>query len=86
MLATYPQYRNQSIGTQLMGLVDHLAQAANYTLTSIEVFEQNAGALRLYQRLGYRIVERRAVVPHPCHPYTGEIVLLTRGIGATSRC
>ena len=80
MLATYPQYRNQTIGTKLMGIVDRLAQSAGCTRSSIEVFEQNAGALRLYQRLGYRIVERRAVIPHPCHPYDGEIVLLTRSL------
>ncbi len=57
-----------------------LAQAAGCSLASIEVFEQNQGALRLYERLGYRVVERRAVVPHPCHPYTGDLVLLTRAV------
>ena len=85
MLATYAQYRNQSVGTKLMHIVDQLAHAANCNRTSIEVFEQNTGALRLYRRLGYRILERRAVVPHPCHPYNGQIVLLTRELGDTPR-
>jgi ribosomal protein S18 acetylase RimI-like enzyme len=80
MLATYPDYRNRGIGSRLMGRVDELAADAGCDLTSIEVFEENAGALRLYQRLGYRIVERRAVVPHECHPYHGDIVLLTRPV------
>lgn len=80
MIATYPQFRNRSIGTGLMTIVDDLAKAAGCNLISIEVFEQNHGALRLYQRLGYEITERRAVVPHPCHPYQGDIVLLTRPV------
>jgi len=51
-------------------------------LAMIEVFQQNRGALRLYRRLGYSVAEKRQVVPHPCHPYTGELVLLTRPFGA----
>jgi len=80
MIATYPVCRGQGVGTGLLGCVDGLAQAAGCSLASIEVFEQNQGALRLYERLGYRVVERRAVVPHPCHPYTGDLVLLTRAV------
>ncbi len=80
MLATYPKYRNRSVGTELMGIVDRLASENHCALSSIEVFEQNDGALRLYQRLGYTLSEKRKVIPHPCHPYTGDIVLLTRPV------
>lgn len=80
MLATFPRYRNMSIGTGLMGIVDRLAGDAGCSLSSLEVFEQNEGALRLYQRLGYEIVENRRVVPHECHPYDGEPLLLTRRV------
>lgn len=81
MLATYPAYRNRSVGTRLMEQVDSLAGAAGCTLSSIEVFDENTGALRLYQRLGYEVIEQRPVVPHACHPYTGEILLLVRAVG-----
>ena len=80
MLAAYPQFRNMSIGTRLMGIVDELAANVGCTLSSIEVFDQNEGALRLYQRLGYEIMEKRRVVPHSCHPYDGHISLLTRPV------
>jgi len=80
MLATYPEYRNRSVGTRLMERVDALASAAGCTLSSIEVFGENTGALRLYRRLGYEIIERRPVVLHACHPYHGEILLLTRPV------
>jgi ribosomal protein S18 acetylase RimI-like enzyme len=81
MLATYPAYRNRSVGTRLLAQVDRLAGEAGCTLSSIEVFAENTGALRLYQRLGYEVIEQRPVVPHACHPYTGEILLLVRAVG-----
>lgn len=81
MLATYPKYRNRAVGTALMGMVDQLACQQRCSLSSIEVFDRNEGALRLYQRIGYTITERRRVVPHQCHPYDGgDIVLLTRPV------
>lgn len=78
MLASYPEYRNQAVGTTLMGVAEKLAAEAGCTLLSVEVFAQNSGALRLYQRLGYAVAEKRPVIPHACHPYVGEIVLLTK--------
>ena len=82
MLATYPRFRGQGIGTRLMERVDPLAHAAHCTHSSIEVFEQNTGAVRLYRRLGYRIVDRLPAVAHECHPYRGDLVLLLRAVQA----
>ena len=82
MIATFPEYRNMSIGTRLMGIVDSLAKNTGCSISSIEVFDQNEAALRLYQQLGYRVLEQRRVVPHECHPYDGHIVLLTRPVTA----
>jgi ribosomal protein S18 acetylase RimI-like enzyme len=78
MIATYPQYRNKGVGKALMNIIDSLATEAGCKLISIEVFEQNEGALRLYQRLGYKIIEKRKIIPHSSHPYSGNILLLTR--------
>ena len=83
MLATYPDYRNRAVGSTLMEYANKLAARAGCEQLSVEVFAQNDGALRLYQRLGYRIVATRQVIPHPCHPYTGELVLLTKDVIAT---
>jgi len=80
MLACYPQFRGKGIGSALMSIVDQLAQDAGCHISSVEVFEQNEGALKLYQRLGYNIAESRQVIPHSCHPYTGEIFLLTKAV------
>ena len=80
MLATYPDYRNRAVGSTLMEYANKLAARAGCEQLSVEVFAQNDGALRLYQRLGYRIADTRQVIPHPCHPYTGELVLLTKDV------
>jgi len=80
MLATYSQYRNHSIGSKLLELTNANAKVAGCELLSIQVFEQNQGALRLYQRLGYKTIERRKVIPHKSHPYTGDILLLTKNV------
>lgn len=78
MLATYPKYRNISVGTSLMKIVDDLAEQASSDFISVQVFEQNARAVRLYKRLGYEIVETRPVVEHESHPYNTNVLLLIR--------
>ena len=83
MLATYPDYRKRAVGSTLMEHANKLAARAGCEQLSVEVFAQNDGALRLYQRLGYLIAETCQVIPHPCHPYTGDLVLLTKDVIAT---
>ena len=78
MIATYPEFRGMSVGSNLMDTVSESAVDVGCNLIGIEVFEQNHGALKLYQRLGYKIVEKRKVIPHASHPYTGDILLLTK--------
>lgn len=80
MIATYPKFRHQGVGTALMECVDPLARQAGCTLSSIEVFEENHDALRLYERLGYRVIEKRPVVEHPSYLYRGSILLLVRRV------
>jgi len=82
MLAAYPEFRNKGVGSKLMSQAVKLAVINGCNRISVEVFEQNEGALRLYQRLGYNILDHRDVIPHPCHPYTGKVYLLTMDIPA----
>ncbi|MGR9073623.1 MAG: GNAT family N-acetyltransferase [Gammaproteobacteria bacterium] len=77
-LATYPEYRRLGCGSKLLNLAHDLAAEAGCELTSIEVYERNEGAVRLYRRQGFEIVDRRPVAMHSSQPYDGDIVLLTR--------
>ena len=76
-VALYPNYRNQGLGSRLLG--EAVAHARNLGLPRLSLicFERNEGAMRLYRRLGYREVDRRALVPHPMLHYDdGDAVLL----------
>jgi ribosomal protein S18 acetylase RimI-like enzyme len=82
-LATLPEHRGRGLGSRLLDAANALAAEAGCDELSLEVFEQNEGAVRLYERHGYRIVARRPVVPHPCYPYDGDAVLMTRSVVRT---
>lgn len=80
MLATLAEYRGRGYGSRLLAAAERMARQAGCRELSIEVFEENTGAVRLYQRHGYRIRDRRPVVPHECYPYTGDVVLLIKPV------
>lgn len=77
MVATYPQYRGKGVGSALMTQVDRLATNAACKLISIEVFDSNQGALRLYQRLGYELADARPMIASSYHA-AGKVLLLTK--------
>ena len=77
MLATYPRFRGQGIASKLLAEVDKHAFAADGKLISILVFAINQGALRLYLRHDYKIVERLPMVASDYLP-AGDVLLLTR--------
>jgi ribosomal protein S18 acetylase RimI-like enzyme len=58
-IALLPEYRNAGIGSRLLGdLLDEAAQAGKPVRIHVEKFNP---ALRLYQRLGFAIIEDRGV-------------------------
>ena len=52
-----PQHRSQGLGTQLLHAALLGFQAAGMARVQLEVTAQNTGALRLYQRLGFRRIK-----------------------------
>ena len=82
-LATLPGYEGRGLGSRLLEAANALAVEAGCDELSIQVFEQNEGAVRLYERSGYRIVARRPAVPHPSYPYEGDVLLMTRKVVRT---
>jgi len=76
-LATFEPYRNRGIGAALMAAVNQRAKDLGLPRISLICFERNTGAMRLYQRLGFREKDRRPLVPHPSlHYQEGDAVLL----------
>jgi ribosomal protein S18 acetylase RimI-like enzyme len=77
MLAAYPRFRGQGVGSALMARADGLALEAECELITLGVFETNEGALRLYRRLGFELIESRPMVASSYHPAC-DILLLGR--------
>lgn len=79
-LALITGQRNRGIGSHLLNAVDARARDLGCSHLSLIVFEQNEGARRLYDRLGFAEVDRRAVVPHPMIHHTGDALLMARAV------
>jgi dienelactone hydrolase len=57
-----------------MDLAEQLATASHAEALSLIVAEENTGARRLYERLGYQDIEKRPIVSRPNCPHTGNWV------------
>ena len=80
-LATFPGNRGQGLGSSLLAAAERLARENGTPAMSIQVYGQNTGAVRLYQRLGYKLHEKAPVRSHPCQPYyTGDVLLLIKDL------
>jgi ribosomal protein S18 acetylase RimI-like enzyme len=75
-LAVLPDFRGRGIGTRLLSIADSRARRAGIGKLSLHVFEGNTEAVRLYERNGLNVVDRRPVVPHPLIRYTGDFLLM----------
>ena len=63
VLASYPKWRNQGLGTALLKHAEKLASAVGVRKgMSVIVADNNIAARRLYERLGYRQVADRSMV------------------------
>src|SRR5581483_1530618 len=58
-----PEARGRGVGVELIREVARRAQEAGAEMLELEVLESNDGARRLYDRLGFRTVERSLAAP-----------------------
>jgi ribosomal protein S18 acetylase RimI-like enzyme len=79
-LALFEGFRGMGLGTKLLSIARDQALKRDFDALSLLVFEQNAGAVKLYEREGFREVDRAAVVPHPLINHTGDVILMTAPI------
>lgn len=77
-VAVKEQWRGRGIGSQLMARAESDCRNKGFDKLSLLVFDQNRGAKSLYDRLGYKVTDRREVVPHPLIHYQGEILLMVK--------
>ena len=60
-----PEARGKGLGTRLLQHAVNCAIEQKLPRVTLRVFSINTGALRLYERFGFRIVDQRDVLPHP---------------------
>ena len=53
------QWQNRGLGSHLMGFVEDDLRNRGYQYITLNVAKGNQGALRLYKRLGYKVIESR---------------------------
>ncbi len=62
VLAVLPEFRGSGLGTRLLSIAEETAARLAKRGLSIIVSDSNHGARRLYHRLGYKEISRRAMV------------------------
>lgn len=81
VLATYPRARGRGFGARLIGHAEAVARNEDLPAVTIIVADQNFGALRLYERLGYREVDRREMVKEDWENPSTEWILIRKDLG-----
>ena len=76
VIAVYPDYRRLGLGGRLLDLAHAQAEARGFSQLSLAVFEENASAVRLYERAGFTVAARAPVVPHPLVPFSGDVLVM----------
>jgi len=62
ILAAYPEFRGRGFGQELLSIAEMLARDTARRGLSIIVSDSNAGARRLYERIGFAEVAQRPMV------------------------
>ena len=75
-LALFPAFRSRGVGTKMLSIAREQAHKRGFSTLSLLVFEQNEGALRLYERNGFEVAGRAPVVPHELIDHTGDVLLM----------
>ncbi|MDN3556955.1 GNAT family N-acetyltransferase [Halomonas maura] len=82
-LAVHAPYRRHGVGEGLLEGAHALALRRALPRLSLICFERNATARAFYARRGFRVVDRRRIVPHPAlHCRDGDALLMVCPAGA----
>lgn len=79
-MALFPEHRGMGIGTKFLEIAEERAARYNLPQLSLIVFEENEGAVRLYERRGFYEIMREPVVPHPLIKYSGQALLMVKDV------
>jgi ribosomal protein S18 acetylase RimI-like enzyme len=69
--------RGQGLGTRFVDRARQEAIASALPRVTLRVFSENTGAVRLYERCGFKVVDKRAVIAHPDIAMSGSVLLMS---------
>lgn len=84
VVAVLPEYRGKGLGSLLLADAERRAHEVGARSLSLIVASENPNALRLYEHVGYRALERRPVVGFPGF-HGGDWVLMTKPVETLDR-
>jgi GNAT superfamily N-acetyltransferase len=76
-MALFPEHRGKGLGARMLEIAREEARWSGCREVSLLVFGQNEGAIELYERNGFEVIDRVRVVPHETIHYTGDVLLMT---------
>lgn len=79
-VATFEHCRGLGIGSKLMAAAEQIARKSTARRMSLIVAAENIRAKHLYEKLAYRPVATRAVIPFPGFAHGGDWVLMIRAL------
>ncbi|MGE8153611.1 N-acetyltransferase family protein [Pseudomonas vancouverensis] len=77
-LALHEGWRNRGLGKRFLACAEERASQLGLKGLSLIDYAANTGALRFYQRHGFRIVDTCQITPHPMIRVTGDAYLMHR--------
>lgn len=77
-LAAYAPYRSKGAGSALLEVVEEDARRTGAPGLSLIASDHNTGAIRLYERVGFRETARRAMQGHAEYSATGDWILMVK--------
>jgi ribosomal protein S18 acetylase RimI-like enzyme len=80
VLATFPEFRGQRIGTKLLEVAETKRRDEGASAMSVIVGSRNEGAARLYTRAGYAQTTSEPAILPPSFPHQGDWVLMVRSL------
>ena len=76
-LTVYPQFARRGIASDFVRFAIQLARDRGFSELSLYCFEENFPAVGLYQKHGFKAVDRRPIAEHPQIKESGNILLMT---------
>lgn len=77
-IATSEWARGQGLGTELISIAERLARSNTMPRLTLIVNDANAGAERLYRKLGFRTCGEEASIGHPRFPDGSRLLLMEK--------